>query len=151
LPFVTSHESPFEQPRQLAALCDDIRSIEAALTGSAQFRRIQFVPAVEQPEQEIERLVREIGIVVRSNDPERQDQLKEFASTLVNQELSPIGASEQRMQQAAGRSMNPLAAGLGLLIIGAGLSFLIPLVGIMLGAVGLIGIAWGAVMSWTKK
>jgi hypothetical protein len=47
--------------------------------------------------------------------------------------------------------MNPLAAGLGLLIIGAGLSFLIPLVGIMLGAVGLIGIAWGAVMSWTKK
>ena len=44
-------------------------------------------------EQEIERLVRELGQIVRSADPEKQDDLKEFASTLVDQEFVLAGGS----------------------------------------------------------
>ena len=51
--------------------------------------------AQQDPEREIERLAREIGHVVGSADPERQDQLKELVSTLVDQELAPIGTSDQ--------------------------------------------------------
>lgn len=103
------------------------------------------------PEQEIERLVRQLGQVIRSADSEKQEQLKEFASTLLDQEQVPVGTSERASQRAVRRPMNPLAAGLGLLVLGVGLLFFIPPVGIMLGIVGLIGIAWGAVISFTKK
>ena len=106
---------------------------------------------VEQElEQKIERLASEIGQVVRSADPEKQDQLKDLATTLVSQEVGPVGGSEQATARAAARSMNPLAAGLGFLLLGIGFSFLIPPVGIMLGIAGLIGIVWGSVISWTK-
>ena len=44
-------------------------------------------------EQEIERLVRELGQIVRCADPEKQDDLKEFASTLVDQEFVLAGGS----------------------------------------------------------
>ena len=47
--------------------------------------------------------------------------------------------------------MNPLAAGLGLLLLGAGLFFFIPAIGIVLGVIGFIGIAWGAMTSILKK
>jgi hypothetical protein len=102
-------------------------------------------------EQEIERLVRELGQLVRSADPEKQDQLKEFASTLVDQEFVPMEKSARVAEPQTRRPMNPLAAGLGLLILGAGLFFFIPAVGIILGIVGLIGIVWGAVTSVRKK
>jgi len=45
----------------------------------------------QDSEQEIERLVRELGQIVRCADPEKQDDLKEFASTLVDQEFVPTG------------------------------------------------------------
>ncbi|MGH7845464.1 MAG: hypothetical protein ACREQW_09880 [Candidatus Binatia bacterium] len=108
---------------------------------------------VEQElEQRIERLASEIGQVVRSADPEKQDQLKDLATTLVSQEVAPIGGgSEQAAGRAVARSMNPLAAGLGLLLLAIGFFFLLPPVGVMLGIAGLIGIVWGSVISWTKN
>ena len=105
----------------------------------------------ENPEMEVERLVRELGQVVQSADPERQDQLKELASTLLDQELIPVEISERATQRALRRPMNPLAAGLGLCVLGVGLFFFIPSVGIILGFIGLAGIVWGATASLAKK
>ena len=45
----------------------------------------------QDSEQEIERLVGERGQIVRSADPEKQDDIKAFASTLVDQEFVPYG------------------------------------------------------------
>jgi hypothetical protein len=39
--------------------------------------------------------------------------------------------------------MNPLAVGLGLLVLGAGLFIFIPAVALVLGILGLIGVVWG--------
>lgn len=105
----------------------------------------------ENLETAVERLVRELGQVVQSADPERQDQLKELASALLDQELIPMGTGERVTRRAVRRPMNPLAAGLGLCVLGVGLFFLIPPVGIILGIIGLAGIVWGAVTSLTKK
>jgi hypothetical protein len=39
--------------------------------------------------------------------------------------------------------MNPLAVGLGLLVLGAGLFIFIPALALVLGILGLIGVSWG--------
>jgi hypothetical protein len=104
----------------------------------------------ENREMEVERLVRELGQIVQSADLARQDQLKELASTLLDQELIPVETSERATQSAVRRPMNPLAAGLGLCILGGGLFFFIPSVGIILGIIGLAGIVWGATASLAK-
>jgi hypothetical protein len=47
--------------------------------------------------------------------------------------------------------MNPLAAGLGLCVLGLAFFFFIPPVAIILGIIGTAGVVWGAVTSLTKK
>jgi hypothetical protein len=47
--------------------------------------------------------------------------------------------------------MNPLAAGLGLCVLGVAFFFFIPPVGIIVGIIGLAGVVWGALTSLTKK
>jgi len=94
-------------------------------------------------EQKIERLVSELGQIVRSADPEKQEELKEFASSLVDQEFVPIEESTRTAQRLERRSMNPLAAGLGLLVLAAGLFMFLPAVAIVLGIFGLIGVMSG--------
>ena len=93
----------------------------------------------QDSEQEIERLVRELGQIVRSADPEKQDDLKGFASTLVDQEFVLAGGSTRIAERQERRSMNPLAVGLGLLVLGAGLFIFVPAVALVLGILGLIG------------
>lgn len=83
-------------------------------------------------EAEVERLVREMGEVVQGTDPDRQDQLKELASALLDQELIAIGTGEGTTQRALRRPMNPLAAGLGLCVLGVAFFFFIPPVVIIL-------------------
>jgi hypothetical protein len=93
----------------------------------------------ENLETEAERLVQQIAQVARSADPEEQDSLIDLASTLLNQELVPMGSDKR----AVGRPMNPLAAGLGLCVLGGGLFLFIPAVGIMVGIIGLVGVVLG--------
>jgi Flp pilus assembly protein TadB len=107
--------------------------------------------AQENLETEVERLVREMGEVVQGADPDRQDQLKELASALLDQELIPIGTSEPRTQRAMRRPMSPLSACLGLCVLGVAFFFFIPPVAIILGIIGTAGVVWGAVTSLTKK
>src|SRR5215471_13447829 len=99
----------------------------------------------QDSEQEIQRLVRERGQIVRSVDPEKQDDIKEFASTLVDQEFVLTGGSTRIAERQELRSMNPLGVGLGLLVLGAGLFIFIPAVALVLVSSGLSALAGGLV------
>jgi Flp pilus assembly protein TadB len=105
----------------------------------------------ENLETEVERLVREMGAVVQNADLNRREELKEFASALLDQELIPMETGERTTQRAMRRPMNPLAAGLGLCIVGVAFFFFIPPVAIILGIIGLTGIVWGVATSLTNE
>jgi hypothetical protein len=102
----------------------------------------------QKREEQIERLARETGRLIREASPEIQEELREAASALLREEAherQAFVAPETR------RSMNPLAAGLGLVLIGAGLAFIIPPVGLALLVAGIAAVVWGAVISFVRK
>jgi len=47
--------------------------------------------------------------------------------------------------------MNPLAAGVGLLVVGTGLASLMPFLGVALIAIGIVAAVWGRVIGWWRK
>jgi hypothetical protein len=103
-------------------------------------------------EQEVEKLVAEIGSVIRAAEPERRDELKELAETLVHEEMSTIPAqAEPAKDYFAHRSVNPLAGGILLTLLGAGFALIIAPVGVGLMLIGLFLVIWGAIISWAKK
>ena len=103
-------------------------------------------------EQEVEKLVAEIGSVIRTAEPERRDELKELAETLVHEEMSTISAqAEPAKDYFVQRSVNPLAGGILLTLLGAGFALIIAPVGVGLMLIGLFLVIWGAIMSWAKK
>jgi hypothetical protein len=103
-------------------------------------------------EHEIETLVGRISSPVRTAEPQARDNLKDFAETLLRQEISDIGAEKaSRAETSARPRMNPLAAGLLLLAAAAGLIFIVPPVGLTLIVLALALIIWGAVISWARK
>jgi len=103
-------------------------------------------------EQEVERLVGEIGSVIRAAEPQRRAGLKELAETLVREEVSPIPApTEPDKESFAQRRVNPLAGGIFLTILGAGLALIVTPVGLGLVLIGLLLVIWGAIMSWAKE
>lgn len=103
-------------------------------------------------EQEVEKLVGEIGSVIRAAEPQRRAGLKELAETLVREEISPIPAPmEPDREYFARRRVNPLAGGIFLTVIGAGLALIVTPVGLGLVLIGLLLTIWGAIMSWAKE
>ncbi|HYT53484.1 MAG TPA: hypothetical protein VEQ38_02135 [Verrucomicrobiae bacterium] len=103
-------------------------------------------------EQAVEKLVAEIGSVIRTADPERRGELKELAETLVHEEMSTIAAqAEPAKDYFAQRSVNPLAGGILLTLLGAGFTLIIAPVGVGLMLIGLFLVIWGAIISWAKK
>jgi Flp pilus assembly protein TadB len=98
-------------------------------------------------EQAIERLAREVGQLIRSAEPETQEELREAASALMREEASAIREAGQLTRR---RPMNPLAAGLGLLVVGASLALVFPPVGLTLILFGIIGIVWGSIITYVK-
>ena len=102
----------------------------------------------QKREEEIERLARETGRLIREANPETQEELREAASAILREEAHEMHETAHPERQ---RVMNPLAAGLGLVVIGAGLSFVIPPVGLGLVILGVLAIVWGAVISWVRK
>lgn len=105
----------------------------------------------ESAEAEVERLAERIGRLIRSVEPEKREDLKELAFSLVREELI---RGEEPQEIASGFTpapMNPLGAGVLFLALGFGLSFIFGPVGLALMAGGLFFIVWGAVISWFKK
>jgi hypothetical protein len=106
----------------------------------------------QKREEEIERLARETGRLIREAEPEIQEELREAAAAVMREEAHGSAATTAQPQEPQGRrGMNPLAAGLGLLLVGGGLSFIIPPVGIALVGAGIIAVVWGAVISFVRK
>jgi len=106
-------------------------------------------PGQQQRESEIERLATEAARLIREADPESREQLAEAACAIIRQE----GRAAQEVTQPVSvrRPMNPLAAGLGLVIVGAGLAFLLPFLGVALIVCGVLAIIWGVIISWARK
>ena len=105
----------------------------------------------ESPEEEVERLAERIGRLIRSVEPEKREDLKELAFSLVREELIRGEDPGQGGAAAAPGPMNPLGIGVLFFGLGAGLSFVFGPVGLALMFGGLIFIVWGAILSWVKK
>jgi len=105
----------------------------------------------ESPEEEVERLAEHIGRLIRSVEPDKREDLKELAFSLVREELIRGEDSEQGPGTAVPAPMNPLGIGVLFFGLGAGLSFVFGPVGLTLMLGGLIFVVWGAIMSWVKK
>jgi hypothetical protein len=100
-------------------------------------------------EQEIERLAQEIGRLIQSAEPDKREDLKELAYTLIREEMFERGEGEEKSDGTV-RPFNPLGTGVLIFVLGAGLSFVFGPVGLTLMLGGVIFIVWGAVISWLK-
>ena len=105
----------------------------------------------ESTEAEVERLAERIGRLIRSLEPEKREDVKELAFSLVREELIQGEEPQQPASGSAPAPMNPLGAGVLFLLLGAGLSFIFGPVGLALMVGGVFFIVWGAVISWIKK
>src|SRR3954468_21883085 len=101
-------------------------------------------------EQEIERLAQEIGRLIQSAEPEKREDLKELAYTLIREEVFERGGSQETNDRTS-RPFNPLGTGVLLFILGGGLSFVFGPVGLMLMLIGAAFVVWGAALSWMKR
>jgi hypothetical protein len=102
-------------------------------------------------EQEIERLAQEIGRLIQGANPERREDLKELAFALIREELIHKAEGEERAGGSAPGPFNPLGTGVLIFVLGAGLSFIVGPVGLVLMLGGVIFVVWGGLISWLKK
>ena len=106
--------------------------------------------ALQEREQEIERLAQELGRLIQGANPERREDLKELAFALIREELIHTGEGEEIEGGSTPAPFNPLGTGVLIFFLGAGLSFVFGPVGLVLMLGGLIFIIWGALISWFK-
>jgi len=104
----------------------------------------------QAPDQEIERLAQEIGRLIQGVEPERREDLKELAYTLIREEIFDRDGRVQTGDRPPPGPFNPLGSGVLIMILGAGLSFIFGPVGLLLILSGLVFVIWGAVISWVK-
>jgi hypothetical protein len=100
-------------------------------------------------EQEIERLVDEITRAIQRSPADQRHELRSYASSLINDIATESPA--QTSQTAAKTERRPfglVAAGLALLIIGAGFALMIPPIGLTLIALGVVLAIWGGIAGW---
>ena len=105
----------------------------------------------ESTEAEVERLAERIGRLIRSVEPDKREDLKELAFSLVREELIQGEEPQQPASGSAPAPMNPLGAGVLFFVLGAGLSFIFGPVGLALMVGGMFFMVWGAILSWMKK
>lgn len=104
----------------------------------------------QAPDQEIEKLAQEIGRLIQGAEPQRREDLKELAYTLIREEMFQRGEGERVGEEAAPGPFNPLGAGVLIFVLGAGLSFIFGPVGLVLMLGGLFFVCWGLLISWIK-
>ena len=104
----------------------------------------------QTPDQEIEKLAQEIGRLIQTAEPQRREDLKELAYTLIREEIFLRGEGERTGEKSVAGPFNPLGVGVLIFVLGAGLSFIFGPVGLLLMLGGIFFILWGAVISWVK-
>jgi hypothetical protein len=107
--------------------------------------------ASQAREQEIERLAQEIGRLIQGADPERREDLKDLAFALIREELIHKVEGEEGKGGSTPGPFNPLGTGVLIFVLGAGLSFIVGPVGLVLMLGGVIFVIWGALISWLKR
>jgi hypothetical protein len=106
--------------------------------------------AAQAREQEIEKAAQELGRLIQGAEPERREDLKELAFTLIREELIHKIEGEDTMGGSTLAPFNPLGTGVLIFFLGAGLSFIFGPVGLALMLGGIIFVVWGALISWFK-
>lgn len=107
--------------------------------------------SLHEREEEIERLAAQTGRLIREAEPASRAELAEAASAILREEALTGEVPQPPPRPVSQRPVNPLAAGIGILIVGAGLTLLFPLVGVAVMACGAIAIVWGAIISAVRK
>jgi hypothetical protein len=104
-------------------------------------------------EEEIERAAAYTGRLIREADNESRFELTEAATAILREEALSGTSNDTSVHQpqsgpaAARRPLNPLSAGIGLVVIGAAIFFLVPFLGIGILTIGLIAVLWGLIIS----
>lgn len=106
--------------------------------------------APEAREQEIERVAQELGRLIQGADRERREDLKELAFALIREEFIHKAETNENHGGSKPAPLNPLGTGVLIFFLGAGVSFVLGPVGLMLMFAGIIFVIWGALISWIK-
>lgn len=104
---------------------------------------------MSKSEQEIERLVDEINRVIQRGPADQRRELQSYASSLIGDIASE--SSVQPSDTAAHNERRPfglVAAGLALLVVGAGFALMLPPIGLTLIALGIVLAIWGGLAGW---
>lgn len=102
----------------------------------------------QKREEEIERLIKGAGFS-REAEVAFQEDVKKAASAIFEQETTKIEKDVQ--EETAGRSISPLTAGMWIVILGAGLTFVMPPLGGLLLLCGIAVIVWATLLRSSKK
>ncbi|HZD40967.1 MAG TPA: hypothetical protein VE131_09615, partial [Terriglobales bacterium] len=105
----------------------------------------------ESSDRSVERLAREIGQVIQKARPEEREELRQMATDLLQEEMVRTQVPPEESPNIARRPLNPIALGGFILILGAGLSILVPPVGLILLGGGLAILVLGAMYRMVTK
>jgi hypothetical protein len=112
------------------------------------------MPAPElarQKEEEIERLAAQVGRLIREAEPASRAELADAATAVMREEALTTEAPAPVKELPRRRPLNPLAAGIGVLLVGAGFTLLFPLLGIAIMVLGAIAVVWGIIISAVRE
>jgi hypothetical protein len=102
----------------------------------------------QKREEEIERLVQGAGLS-RERDIAFQEEVRKVASAIAEQETKKIQKTE-RMERRK-QPISPRTAGLGLLVLGAGVALSMPTLGAVIIICGIAAIGWDTFLKSSKK
>jgi hypothetical protein len=105
----------------------------------------------EAIDRKLERLAREIGEVIEKARPEEREELRQLATDLIQEETVRTQVPPEESRSSARRPLNPIALGGFVLFLGAGISILVPPVGLILVGGGLATVVLGAMYRMVTK
>lgn len=104
-------------------------------------------------EEEIERWAAQTGRLIREADRDSRAELADAAAAILREEAlsgAPLSAGAPAPQPGHQQPLNPLSAGIGLLLLGAALALLLPFLGLAISVIGALAVLWGLVITWSR-